>query len=133
MSRLCCSCCNALTDTSDGRENVTYDDEADTDLAESRESERVRGCTEADADAGIGAVSISGDDPDTVCAVTAVVGLDVDSANGEEAARTVVIDAREASDTLRRLCLSAREDLRRNVSDGSGWSGGGVESGRVGL
>ena len=91
------------------------------------------GDAEVDADAGIGAVSISGDDPDTVCAVIAVVGLDVDRANGEEAARTVVIDAREASETLRRFCFSAREDLRRSVSEGSGWSGEGVESGREGL
>ena len=68
---------------------------------------------------GIDAVSILGDDPDTVCAVIAVIGLNVDRANGEEAVRTVVIDVREASETLRRFCFSAREDLCRSVSEGS--------------
>ena len=68
---------------------------------------------------GIGAVLILGDDPDTICTVIAVVGLNVDRANGEEAVRTVVIDAREASETLRQFCFSAREDLSRSVSEGS--------------
>ena len=61
----------------DGRENVTYDD-ADTDLAESHKSECVSGWH-----AGMGAVSIPGDDPETVCTMTTVIGLDLDSAKGE--------------------------------------------------
>ena len=73
----------------------------------------------------MGAVSISGDNPETVCTVTAVVGLNLDSAKGEEATCTVVI---EAIESLRRFCLLAREDLWRRASEGSVGSDGGVES-----
>ena len=69
----------------------------------------------------MGAVLISGDNPETVCTVTAVVGLDLDSAKGEEAARTVVI---EAIESLHRFCLLAREDLWRRALEGSVGSDG---------
>ena len=73
----------------------------------------------------MGAVLISGNDPETICTMTAVVGLNLDSTKGEEAARTVVI---EAIESLRQFCLSAREDLWRRALEGSVGSDGGVES-----
>lgn len=76
-SRLCCIC-SADVDTSEGRENVTL---AREDSRESLESERVSSVVLDGGNVEMG-VNDSGEDTDTVCAVTAVVGAELVTANG---------------------------------------------------
>jgi hypothetical protein len=109
-SRMCC-CCNADSDTSDGREKVT-DVRADS-------CESVR---------DIGKVEFSGE-LDTVCVVTAVVGLADGRGNGVVSPRMVAVDG------FRRVLLSSRLllDLCRSDSEGKVGRGGGMARAGIGL
>lgn len=109
-SRMCC-CCSADSDTSDGRENVT-DVRADS-------CESVR---------DIGNVEFSGE-LETVCVVTAVVGLASGMGNGVVSPRMVAVD------DLRRVFLSCRllVDLRISDSEGKVGRGGGTARAGIGL
>lgn len=65
-------------DTSEGRENVTL---GRADSRESLESVRLSGAAVGGGNVELG-VKDSGEDADTVCAVTAVVGAELVTANG---------------------------------------------------
>jgi hypothetical protein len=108
-SRVCC-CCNADSDTSDGREKVT-------DVrADSCESVRDKGNVEFSGEL------------DTVWVVTAVVGLADGRGKG-------VVSPLMVLDGLRRLLLSSRllTDLRRRDSEGKAGRGGGMARDGIGL